>query len=180
MLGHRRARDVHVRGVHHDSVIRHERWSLMTPSRPQIRQHARLGRLDVDDRVLREADLDVEAEAIGVEDVVVEADPVKDARAVREVHPVHAALPLLVEAEVEDEHLVPGEGARVVGEARDLHQLVERGRRDEALEADLALRWSSRRAARRSIDTSGSSSAIAAGATALASAFTYSMAPPRG
>src|SRR6185295_5324733 len=100
------------------------------------------GLRDVDDRARGVAELDVEARALGLEDVVVEADAIERDLAVRVVDPVDVLLPLLVEAEVEDEDLVPRERARVVGDARGCDEARERRGGDETLERDLALRRS--------------------------------------
>ena len=88
---------------------------------------------------------------------------------------------LLVEAEVEHEHLVPGEHGRVVRRAPvSCEQPVEGRRGDQALEADLALGGA--RDAPLEID--GDERLVerdaAPARTSLASAFTYSIAPPSG
>ena len=113
-------------------------WPLVTPTL-EIRSAFPRGS-DVDIGIARKADFDVEAQAVAVENVVVKADAVKGRAAVRVVDPVHVFLTLSVEAQIEDEHFVPGEDFRVVGDAREGQQAVQRRRRDEAVETDFTLR----------------------------------------
>ena len=140
VLAERALRDVDVRGVHDDRMLGDELVVGDDAVLLQIDQHLLAHRGGVDDGVLRVSDLDVEAQSIRIEDVVVEPDAVKTGATIRVVDPVHVLPPLPVEAEVEDEHLVPGVRRGVVRHVGHLEQAIERCRRHEALELDLALR----------------------------------------
>jgi len=104
VFSQRPLRNVHVRGIEHDRVLRHELLLRDHALSLEIRKHAISDGRDVDACVLREANLDVDAEPIGIEDVVVPADTVKRRLTGRVVRPMNVSVPLDVEAEVEDKH----------------------------------------------------------------------------
>src|SRR5690242_8758367 len=84
----------------------------------EVREHASARVPNVDFGIARKSDLDVHAEPITIENVVVEPDAIERSSPVRVVDPVHVLRSLAVEAEIEDEHLVPGENLRIVCDVR--------------------------------------------------------------
>jgi hypothetical protein len=119
--------DVHVRGVHHDVVLGDQRWPLVTP--PGVRSartRARARATASPRRRARVAELDVEAQRSGCRRCCRRSRRGRTRVSGRGKYTQWTPLgALAVEAEVEDEHLVPGEVLGVVGEAARRRELRE-------------------------------------------------------
>ena len=108
--------DVHIAGVHDDRLIRDEGVvRLHDAVAAEILQRQLQLLLHADLGVLRIADLDVHAQPVRAENVVVKADAVVVGLALGHVDPVLLEVRLLLEAEVEDEHLVVAQLVRERG-----------------------------------------------------------------
>ncbi|HIF06122.1 MAG TPA: hypothetical protein EYQ64_04010, partial [Gemmatimonadetes bacterium] len=107
------------------------------PAFAQVLKHLRQRAFDVHRRVLVQANLDVQAHPVGAKDVVVETDPVKTLVAFGNVDPVVAVWSLLVEPQVEDQHLVPSVQRRVVLHATRRQRARKWRRADQVLEPQL-------------------------------------------
>ena len=100
--------DMHIGGVHDHGVVRHELLGGDDASAAEVGEDTLEPVIDIDSGVLVEAELDVERHAVGTEDVVVVADAVEGELLAGEVDPVVTGVgTLAIEAEVEDEDLVP-------------------------------------------------------------------------
>ncbi len=123
---------MYIRRIHYDRVVGDELVVRDDAFASQIGQNTLEYGIGVDERVARIADLNVEAESLGVEDVVVKSDTIEDRPAIRIVHPMDVAGALAVEAEIEDEYLVPRERRGIVWNPDHGDQPVERCGRNHA------------------------------------------------
>ena len=132
--------DMYVGGIHDHGVVRHELLGGDDAAAAEIVEYAGKPVIDVDGGVLVEAEFYIERHAVGTEDIVVVADAVEGEFLAGEVDPVvTGVVALAVEAEVEDEHLVPGVERGIVLYATELQELREGDGRDKAVVGELAL-----------------------------------------
>ena len=131
---------MHIGGVHDHGVVRHELLGGDDACAAKVGEDTLKPILHIDGGILIEAELYIERHAVGTEDIVVVADAVEGELLAGEVDPVVTGVgTLAVEAEVEDEDLVPRIERGIVLHATQLQQLREGDGRDETVVGELAL-----------------------------------------
>ena len=131
---------MYIGGIHDHGVVRHELLRGNDACAAEVGEDTLEPVIDIDSGVLVEAELNVERHAVGAEDVVVVADAVEGEFLAGEVDPVvTGVITLAIEAEVEDEHLVPRVERGIVLDTTELQELWEGNGRDEAVVGELAL-----------------------------------------